>query len=185
MFQNIFQNNLDQQIAAHFLVSQTDFGVVFFTIISFFGNWQFLIPCALSIVLILILENKKKIIIPFIFVVAGSELITFLGKILFQRPRPGGIIFSIWDFSFPSGHATAAIAFYGFLAYILNKLSHGKFRLLIIVVTLLLAGFVGYSRLYLGVHYVSDVLAGYAVGLVFLLIGIYFAEKRSGRKRPI
>ena len=173
---NFLQNNFDQQVAAWFLIKRSALGIDIFSVISFFGSWQFLFPALALIILILFLKNKKKFIWPFLLVVGGAEAITFLGKIWFHRPRPILSVFFEKDFSFPSGHATIAVAFYGYLAYILVKSAKAKWRWLIVAPAVLLIGLIGFSRLYLGVHYLSDVLAGYLVGLLALIIGIYFSR---------
>jgi undecaprenyl-diphosphatase len=179
MLNNFFLNNFDQQTALLFLAHRSEWGVAVFTVISFLGNWQFLVPVMLATLLILFVKNKKKFIIPFSLVVIGAEIITFLGKILFYRPRPLYAVFTETDFSFPSGHATIAVAFYGYLAYILVKLLKNRYNWPITVITVLIIILIGFSRLYLGVHYVSDVLAGYLVGSLSLIIGIIETEKRT------
>lgn len=131
----------------------------------------------LIILLILFFKNRKKFIIPFVFVVLTSEAATFFGKILFQRPRPLYAVFPETDFSFPSGHATIAVAFYGYLVYILVRSLNEKYNWLIMAISPLIILFIGFSRLYLGVHYVSDVLAGYLVGSLTLAIGIIWTDK--------
>jgi membrane-associated phospholipid phosphatase len=179
MLQHFFLNHFDQQIASWFLNNRSYFGINIFTIISFFGNWRFLLPLMFIIVLILFFKNKKKFIIPFISVVLGAEIITLLGKLWFQRPRPMFEVFKEIGFSFPSGHATIAVAFYGYLAFILIKLSNNKYKLLIIISTIVIIALVGFSRLYLGVHYLSDILVGYLIGLIALFIGILFGYKNK------
>lgn len=176
ILQNFFQNNFDQQAATWFLTYRSALGINIFTVVSFFGNWQFLVPATLAIILILFIRNRKKFIVPFAGVVIGAEIVTFLGKLWFNRPRPLLAVFHETDFSFPSGHATIAVAFYGYLAYILIKSLKGRYQRVIIILTVLMVGLIGFSRLYLGVHYVSDVLAGYLVGALALIMGINFSK---------
>ena len=118
----------------------------------------------------------------------GSSATTFLIKIIVDRPRPLDAAVLEDTASFPSGHATVAIAFYGFLAYLLwrnttnirprrTSLWLEKYRELIIVAGAALAILIGFSRLYLGVHFLTDVLAGYLIGLLWLAIGICIARK--------
>jgi undecaprenyl-diphosphatase len=183
MFNFLFLKNFDSRAAALFIAERSNLGITVFTIISFFGNWQFLVPVTLAIILILFLKNRKKFIIPFILTVVGSELTTFLGKLEFHRARPALAVFKEIDFSFPSGHATIAVAFYGYLAYILIKLLKGKYYRFIILATVSIIVAIGFSRLYLGVHYISDVLAGYLIGALFLFLGIIGTEKLQLRKR--
>ena len=86
-------------------------------------------------------------------------------------------------FSFPSGHATIAVGFYGFLVYILfRQIKNWKYKInaLFFSITLILA--IGLSRLYLGVHFLSDVWGGYLLGALWLLIGITISEWLQHRK---
>lgn len=177
IWQNFFQNNFDKQTAIFFLAHRSDLGINIFAVISFFGNWQFLLPAMLVVVGLLYFKNNKKFIIPLTLTVITAEFITFLGKHWFHRLRPLFAVFKETDFSFPSGHSTIAIAFYGYLAYILIKLLKNKYQWLIITVTVLMVVLIGLSRLYLGVHYVSDVFAGYLVGSLSLTIGLILTER--------
>ena len=118
-----------------------------------------------------------------------SVSLNYTLKTTFLRERPPIEYRAITEagYSFPSGHAMAAGAFYGFLIYIVAKsnLSVRLKRLLIGLLSLLIA-LVGFSRVYLGVHYLSDVVAGYAVSLAYLLVftslvGLYL---RAGKTQP-
>jgi undecaprenyl-diphosphatase len=110
--------------------------------------------------------------------VLGSELMSHFIKILVHRPRPGGSIpfFTESSFSFPSGHATVAVALYGFLAYFfLKNFRRGKGKALLAFMLAIILG-IGFSRLYLGVHFLSDVWGGYLLGALWLIIAIAFTE---------
>jgi undecaprenyl-diphosphatase len=102
---------------------------------------------------------------------AGGGLLTFLVKSLFHRPRPALIdpLAVASGFSFPSGHALIALVLYGTLGYVLagRARSRGAARL-IFISTAVLVGGIGLSRLYLGVHYATDVIAGYALGIAWV-----------------
>ncbi|MFZ1586333.1 MAG: phosphatase PAP2 family protein, partial [Saprospiraceae bacterium] len=80
-----------------------------------------------------------------------------------------------YSYSFPSGHSMAAVAFYGMIFYLIirNNLSHRLFWFVAGIVFILLIGF---SRIYLGVHFLTDVLAGYVLGLLWLLLGLSIIE---------
>ena len=92
--------------------------------------------------------------------------------------RPTGIgVYDETFFSFPSGHATIAVACYGFIAYFLIRQTgtwRSRFNLSFAAIMLIAA--IGFSRLYLGVHFLSDVLGGYLLGLLWLIIGICMTE---------
>ena len=84
-------------------------------------------------------------------------------------------------FSFPSGHAALSLALYGFLTYLAWKNFPQRYRIILVAIAALLVGLIGLSRLYLGLHFVSDVLVGYAIGTILLAGGIFVSERLSRR----
>jgi membrane-associated phospholipid phosphatase len=106
---------------------------------------------------------------------------TFIGR---QRPPT-----QIWNIvhipGFPSGHAISIVACYGLLAYLLvPKMPSVFWKVVVVSAALFIIGFVGFSRVFTGGHYLTDVLSGYAVGIawfgmVYTLIEIYFQKRRS------
>jgi membrane-associated phospholipid phosphatase len=100
----------------------------------------------------------------------------------FARPRP-----LLWprliqetSYGFPSGHALGSIVLYGFLAYLLVRRYPGQGRSIYGMAAGLI-GAIGFSRLYLGVHYPTDILAGYAVGWLWLMVCVFVLQRHSGR----
>ena len=107
----------------------------------------------------------------------GTAIFNTLGKLAFQRPRPVEAVLLEHSYSFPSGHAAIALGFYGFLGYVLIRSTDGwKTRVNILLSTFVFALLIGLSRIVLGVHYLSDVWAGYLVGAGWLTIGIAISE---------
>ena len=105
--------------------------------------------------------------------VGGGSLLNRLLKYAFYRPRPhfDDPILTLTSYSFPSGHTMAATVLYGTLAaYLFAKFPDWRARVLIILAASLLIALVGFSRIYLGVHYLSDVLAAMAEGLAWLAL---------------
>lgn len=113
--------------------------------------------------------------------VAGGGALNFLLKAVFQRPRPDlpTVTLHLADFSFPSGHAMISLIFYGFLAFVLirNTRSISR-RWLISLCAALIPLVVGLSRLVLGVHYPSDVLAGWLAGATWLTLCLTMVSAR-------
>ena len=97
-------------------------------------------------------------------------ILNTLIKNIVQRPRPDGFrLVSEWGYSFPSGHSMVAMAFYGFLAWLVWKYERQTVtRWFYTVVFALFILAIGMSRIYLGVHYASDVIAGFFVSLAWL-----------------
>lgn len=102
------------------------------------------------------------------------SLLNTIVKVIVHRPRPIGInLITETGYSFPSGHAMVGIAFYGLLIYIINNQIIKKWIKITASVFLLLLIFcIGLSRIYLGVHYASDVIAGFALGCAYLIVFI-------------
>lgn len=105
---------------------------------------------------------------------AGGAALSFLLKSLFHRSRPD--LFRVVQetgYSFPSGHALVTMCFYGMLAFLIMRTTpYWRWRLVITILTLLLSVAIGISRIYLGVHYPTDVIAGYAAGSMWLVFCI-------------
>ncbi|AIF50333.1 phosphatase PAP2 family protein [Pelosinus sp. UFO1] len=101
---------------------------------------------------------------------AGGGLLSFLLKILFHRTRPD--LFRVVQetgYSFPSGHALATMCFYGMVAFlIMRTIDSWRGRLTVMTLAVILSMLIGISRIYLGVHYPTDVIAGYAAGSMWL-----------------
>ena len=108
----------------------------------------------------------------------GAVVSVYALKALVARARPDGLLPAISEnsFSFPSWHATAAVAFYGFVAFLFCRL-YPEYKKTAVIVVVLLISLIGFSRLYLGVHFPSDVIAGYMLGGLWLSIGIWITNK--------
>ena len=122
--------------------------------------------------------------------IAGSQVTTWTGKFLIDRPRPPFLLeVTAWSPSFPSGHATGAMAVYGIVAYVIARdLPVYRRRYDVIYWTGVLIAAIAFSRVYLSVHYPSDIAAGLIVGGFWLLAGIAAAEllrrRPDGRQAP-
>lgn len=143
--------------------------------ITLLGNGETIVVLAGTSALIALLARRGKEAALLLLAVLASTLFFSAVKLLVGRPRPpledarivqGG-------FSFPSGHSTLAAMFYGTLAYLLIRaLRHERYKILVSVAAALLIMAIGVSRVYLGVHYPSDVLAGWAAGALWLVLVI-------------
>jgi membrane-associated phospholipid phosphatase len=112
-------------------------------------------------------------------VVAGGMLLNILLKNLYGRARPGWAdpLMALTDPSFPSGHTMMATIMYGFIAlYLMLGIASWRWRIFIAAVTVLLVFVVALSRMYLGAHYLSDVLAAMAAGTVWLALCLTAVE---------
>ncbi len=111
--------------------------------------------------------------------IGGCYLSASLLKIAFHRQRPAGIrVYDEMSFSFPSIHATVAVFLFGFITWIFaRRMVNPIRRSCIIAAAILLITSIGFSRLYLGVHFLSDVLGGYLLGALWLALCIRLAER--------
>jgi membrane-associated phospholipid phosphatase len=123
-------------------------------------------------------QRRFHIVMPLWVTCFGALATTSIGKLLVGRHRPEITIdMTIVSSSFPSGHATAATAVYGFIAYAIARvLPSIREQFEIAYWTAVLVLFIGFSRIFLGAHYVTDVVGGFLVGGFWLLIGFMIAE---------
>jgi membrane protein DedA with SNARE-associated domain/membrane-associated phospholipid phosphatase len=168
---------VDIRIANLFILFRTDILTNIFTWITLLGKSQVILAFIFISVAVLWLWQKKYYILPLFIAVTGSEAFTYLGKLTFHRPRPAMAVYAEHSFSFPSGHATIAVAFYGFVGYLFMRfVQNWNKKVNIFFTTILIILAIGFSRVYLGVHYISDVWSGYLVGAIWLIIAVSFSE---------
>lgn len=146
--------------------------MLFFT---FLGSHLFLIPANLLLIFyFLFAVHQTWFSIRVLTIALSSLALMFLLKYLFQRKRPlSPLLKAAKGLSFPSGHSIMAVTFYGLLLYILLhtvEVTWLKWLAMIFIVLVIVS--IGFSRIYLRVHYASDVLAGFIIGLVWLLISL-------------
>lgn len=155
---------------------KTDYLTGFYKFITFFASEVMIL--LVSLVLIIVFKNKKYG--AFALLNAISILIlNILLKLIFMRDRPYDLmIITESGYSFPSGHAMASLGFYGFIIYLLWYFNITKrMKILFSIMLSILILLIGMSRIYLGVHYASDVLAGYMVSGAYLILYITFIRK--------
>lgn len=167
-------------------VSDTNNSIMRF--ITFFGTHKFLIPTNLALIFYFLFIKRHKWYSIKVPAIALSSLAMMFGlKHLFGRERPLiPLLEQARGLSFPSGHALMSVTFYGLLVYIVwHTVQNKNAKWTIITLLLLWIILIGFSRIYLRVHYTSDVAAGFAMGflwLVFSLKVIRRIEKYSRRK---
>lgn len=142
-----------------------------------------LVVIILTIVLFMAIKNKRiavSIVINLIVITILNNLL----KIIFLRPRPNvnNLILES-GYSFPSGHSSTSMAFYGYLIYLIYKyVNNKKIKISLIIFLSLVIVAIGLSRIYLGVHYASDVLGGFLLAIVYLIIFITITNKCIEKK---
>jgi undecaprenyl-diphosphatase len=151
----------------------------FMKFVTFFGELGTLIGLSFGVGLLLHSQKSHRRLYTFAAIMGGGGLLNAGLKLIFARARPDVVaLIQVHGYSFPSGHAMGAALFFGGLGYVLffsvrrNLLS----RILGIGFCVIAAILIGFSRIYLGVHYTSDVLAGFVGGITWTAICIFSTE---------
>ena len=162
------------KMVSTFLIS--DFATPIAKFVTNFGGAVFLI--VLTVILIAVIKNKKIGMSIFTNLAIVTILNQSLKRIL-QRPRPTEYrIIEETGYSFPSGHSMISMAFYGYLIYLIYKYVENKYvKWILISLLSVLICLIGVSRIYLGVHYTSDVLGGFLISISYLVIYISAVNK--------
>lgn len=153
--------------------------VRFFLYITILGRWTFVVPTVFLVSVLLWRYRRKIYLLSFWLSVGGAGFFVWLTKLIFHRPRPLGLIPVYFEptYSFPSGHAALAVALYGFLIYLAWRFfKKWRCKVNILFAGILVIAAIGFSRLYLGVHFLSDVTGGYTLGFLWLIAAIAIAE---------
>ena len=153
--------------------------------ISFLGSTLFLMVATIMVVAWFALRKWGREAKLFAITMIGASLLNTTLKLAFQRPRP----IPFFDltppetYSFPSGHALASCCFFAGLAAILpGRVKQKRARMLIWIAAATMFLLIGLSRIYLGVHYTTDVIAGFTAALIWILV-VRFVELQLARRR--
>lgn len=162
------------KLISTFLIS--DFVTPIAKFITNFGGAIFL--SIATVMLFLLIKNKKI----GLSIISNIVIITVLNQLLkriLQRPRPTEFrIVEEKGYSFPSGHSMVSMAFYGYLIYLIYRYIKNKYvKWTLITILSILICLIGISRIYLGVHYTSDVLGGFLLSISYLVIYISSIKK--------
>ena len=177
---------LDVRLANLFYAFRDDRLLQFFYAVTVLANFFTVLVMVLMLTLILWRQHRRIYALILWLTLVGSEAMTTLGKLFFHRLRPSGLlpVLSEDSYSFPSGHATSAVVLFGFLAYlVIREHRSWKVKVSAFFLALMAIVFVDLSRLYLGVHYLSDVLAGNTLALSVLLFAISVGELLRSRRQ--
>lgn len=176
---------MDEGIRAllHNLVSPTTTTIMMAA--SLYGGPVVLVPLALAAALAFQLRGWSRGALLVAITVAGAGLLNWLLKLSFGRVRP----VAFFDYplpgspSFPSGHSIFAASIFGGLAALLApRLRHPALRIAVWCLAIFLTLLVGFSRVYLGVHYPSDVLAGYSIAVIWVT-AVAFGDRLARHRR--
>ena len=174
------ENNLDRlafQQLAHITKPSVTSVMVF---ITFFGSSYFLLPAYLLLIgYFLIFKKTRRLSLDVAAIGISSTIILFSLKAIFHRHRPlDPLVKNVNGFSFPSGHSFSSFTLFGLLIYILwNNNINPVLRWILTILFILFATAIAFSRVYLHVHFASDVIAGFCLCIVWLGLSFWVLKK--------
>ncbi|WP_026462739.1 phosphatase PAP2 family protein [Adhaeribacter aquaticus] len=160
----------------------------FMVVITFFASRNFISAVSLILIFYFLFVRRHKWYSLKVPVIAlGSISLNLILKYFFNRQRPEiDHLVESSGLSFPSGHAMISASFYSLLLYLIwNRVKNPVWRIVLLIIIGALILLIGFSRIYLHVHYATDVLAGFAAGFIWVILAIFFLnkfERYSGRK---
>lgn len=170
--------SLDNTIHNYILsIRSTTLTNIFKIITNFGGSTCLLI---VSTILFILIKNKK-ISINIVLNLFIIFLLNQLAKNIFLRERPIGInLIDETGYSYPSGHSMVSLAYYGYLIYLINKTNIKKIiKIISIIILSTLIVSIGISRIYIGVHYLTDIIGGFLLAIIYLLsMKNFYLEKK-------
>lgn len=169
----------DDKIYQFIISFQNDALTSIMKVITSFANPLTIVSLCLASLLSLIWKYKASIYL--IIVTIISTVFNFLTKNIVLRNRPDHLrLIEETGYSFPSGHAMGSIAFYGFIIFLLSKSKINKYLKIFLSIIIGLTIFlIGISRIYVGVHYPSDIIGGFLLGYIILISSIEFLTKKG------
>ena len=178
----LFDLRVFNWVESHITASNTEL----MQAITFFGTHSFLIPANIILLIyFLFIRRHRWYSIKVAAIALSSTAMMFFLKTLFGRERPlFPLLKPALGYSFPSGHSMMSFAFYGLLIYLSYRYIHNpilKWLFIIVFGTLIIL--IGFSRIYLRVHYASDVLAGFSVGTIWLIVSILVLNRLENYSR--
>ena len=165
-------NPFDLNIYNFIFSLQSTWFTLFMRVISSLASATVIIA---TLICILVLFKNKKVFYNFAGIALISKIINVIIKNIIKRPRPDVLFRLSFEsgYSFPSAHTMVATCFYGFIIYlILNQVKNKKIKNISTLLLSLLIFLIGISRIYLGVHYATDVIAGFIFGIIVLVLFI-------------
>ena len=163
--------NFDDRITQYLVSNRNPALTAYFKFVTDIGDVNgYLIVLAISILLTVFVVKRWKYIGQIAIVLVLATISNMMLKRFIDRARPGiEHLVVVKSLSYPSGHAMSAMAFYGFLIYLISKLKiNGILKSIIIIFLAILILSIGISRIYLGVHFPSDVVGGFIAGLIWV-----------------
>jgi membrane-associated phospholipid phosphatase len=175
---------LDNRIAEELHEHATGPLTEFFEAVTTLGNGIVLAGVTAIAAYLLARRRHFREAVLMVLAYVGAEVLSYSLKLAFRRDRPffTDPLATLSTYSFPSGHATVSVAVYGAVSLVLLRRLTGPARVVCLAAAVLLVSLIGFSRLYLGVHFFSDVLAGFSVGLAWLALCVVVLDLHHRRR---
>ncbi len=165
---------------------RTPFMTDFMQTVTWMGSWYFLVPAYLLLIFwFKFYKNQTRVSMELLAIGITSTVIMFTVKEIFKRQRPlEPLLHAVPGFSFPSGHSFSSFTFFGLLVYIIadSQSLSLPMKWLGSFLCILLASIIAISRVYLKVHYPSDVIAGFLLCVIWLGISFVVLHKLRGKR---
>ena len=167
----------DLRISSYLYIFRTPGMVEFFSWIGVLGNIWALVTLGVVVMVMMLLLKEPGYIFPMWIGIAGSYICNFAGGMFFKRPVPVMPAVAEHIYYFPSAYSTVSLMFYGYIIYFVLKASENlrtKLNTVFLMVPVIIL--IGISRIYLGLHYFTDIEAGWALGMLWLIVSVLIAE---------
>ncbi|MEY2512548.1 MAG: hypothetical protein QOE26_3311 [Verrucomicrobiota bacterium] len=190
MSRNAATRLFDERVASWFHERATPFLTQVMRVVTFFGSVGFVAAASSCVAIFLIVRKRRWYqLLMLALAVGGGSLLNILLKHFFHRQRPvlENPLLTLTSYGFPSGHTMGSTLFYGTLAvFAAQSVKTWRWRVLAFWIAALAVALIGLSRIYLGAHYLTDVVGAMAVGLAWLAFcwtGVETLRKWRGRRQ--
>ncbi len=175
------ENGFDAAIFKAVLTIQSPAGTKFFEAVTFFGSSAFLFPAYTILILILLIKKSWNLAIDVLVVGLTTTAILDILKNIFKRARPlDPLIKNVTGFSYPSGHSFSSYTFFGLIIFLIWQTRiQVAWKILAAILLFIFATAIAFSRVYLRVHYPSDVIAGFCLSVIWLMISLWLLQKKK------
>lgn len=176
---------VDQWVVSQILHFRSPLVTDTMLVVTQLGGWRVITIGSILIIIYLVLRRRIDRLLCYVAAILGGNLLFLALKMAIHRVRPISetSLIDVAGWSFPSGHSAMSVIFYGMLSYfVMREAQSWRLRVLTALAALFVVFLIGFSRIYLQVHYLSDVVAGYAGGLFWLTIcltGVEVYKKKA------
>ena len=165
---------LDSRISLGIAFFRTPFLTAMMESITYIGNALPMMILSAILAAVLAVKKIRHDLAFAVMVLGGAYILKSLVKYLAVRPRPDGGLIAASESSFPSGHALMTLVFFAIIIYLFkDRIKEGAKRAIFIILCIIIPLTVGLSRIYLNVHWASDVISGFFLGLAWVSIMIF------------